>query len=322
MPSTWTACGASTTTCCAAGCPVTSNGHRCRSAAIGGSSPNDAPAIEIAPARPREEFGAWLREQTDTPLDYEHGPAWHLAVLPFTDGGTGLSLVISHGLTDGVGLTPRWPTPPPAVTIRSAGRPPDHDAGGVRCARTPARLLATHPPSAGRSPPARGWPGSARREAAACTSESAPFSAPNEQIDIPAATVFIDIDEWDASPGTRRNQQLAAGRIRREICTTGRPRHGRRRDGHLVDACQRTLRWRHQGQCGGQRRPDGRSDEGDRRPPRGPRRGQAALIRAQDVPDERFALLPLVPFLPKRLVKKMVGVAGGGTTNCLLLQPR
>src|SRR6187200_1395689 len=27
-------------------------------------SPNDAPAIEIARARPREEFGAWLREQT------------------------------------------------------------------------------------------------------------------------------------------------------------------------------------------------------------------------------------------------------------------
>ncbi len=39
-----------------------------------------------------------------------------------------------------------------------------------------------------------------------------------------------------------------------------------------------------------------------------------ALIRVQEVPDERFALLPLVPFLPKRLVKRMVGVAAGGTT--------
>ena len=33
------------------------------------------------------------------------------------------------------------------------------------------------------------------------------------------------------------------------------------------------------------------------------------------MPDEKYALLPLVPFLSKRLVKKMVDVAGGGTTN-------
>ena len=40
-----------------------------------------------------------------------------------------------------------------------------------------------------------------------------------------------------------------------------------------------------------------------------------ALIRAQDVTDEKYALLPLVPFLSKRLVKKMVDVAGGCSTN-------
>src|ERR1700752_583259 len=58
----------------------------------------------VGTSRPREGFDAWLREQAATPLDAEHGPGWHLAVLPFIDGGAGVSLVISHALTDGVGL--------------------------------------------------------------------------------------------------------------------------------------------------------------------------------------------------------------------------
>ena len=58
----------------------------------------------VATPRPREVFDAWLSEQANTPLDAEHGPEWHLAMLPFTDGGAGVSLVISHCLTDAVGL--------------------------------------------------------------------------------------------------------------------------------------------------------------------------------------------------------------------------
>ena len=68
-------------------------------------SPSGQPELEIvATPRPREEFDAWLDEQANTPLDAEHGPGWHLAMLPFTDGGAGVSLVASHCLTDGVGL--------------------------------------------------------------------------------------------------------------------------------------------------------------------------------------------------------------------------
>ena len=40
-----------------------------------------------------------------------------------------------------------------------------------------------------------------------------------------------------------------------------------------------------------------------------------ALIRPKEVPDERWALLPLVPLLPQRLTRRVVGVATGGTTN-------
>ena len=40
-----------------------------------------------------------------------------------------------------------------------------------------------------------------------------------------------------------------------------------------------------------------------------------ALIRHREVPDERLALLPLVPLLPKRLVRRMVSVAAGSATQ-------
>src|ERR1700754_2447827 len=68
-------------------------------------SPNGTPALEIVETpRPREDFDSWLREQANTPLDLEKGPGWHLAALPFTDGGTGVTLVVSHSITDGGGL--------------------------------------------------------------------------------------------------------------------------------------------------------------------------------------------------------------------------
>ncbi len=91
-------------------------------------SPSDQPDLEIvATPRPREEFDAWLSEQANTTLDAEHGPGWHLAVLPFTDGGAGVSLVISHCLTDAVGLCE-------ALTDAASGRhdPINWPAAGSR----------------------------------------------------------------------------------------------------------------------------------------------------------------------------------------------
>ncbi len=40
-----------------------------------------------------------------------------------------------------------------------------------------------------------------------------------------------------------------------------------------------------------------------------------ALIRRQEVPDERWALLPLTPLLPRWLIRGMAGVALGGATT-------
>ena len=280
-------------------------------------SPNDAPAIEIAQARPREEFGAWLHEQTDIPLDYEHGPAWHLAVLPFTDGGTGLSLVISHGLTDGVGLTTAladaasgrddsiiWP---PAGSRRrvaraAPGRPPDRSRHTLR--RPGDRRRSTDGPAC---------PSADRRLRAPAVPTFGPTMAPDEQIDIPAATVFIDMDEWDAraqSLGGTSNSLLAG------FAAKFAQRAGRVTAGDGMATLTMPVNERFDGDTranavgNAEVTVDPTKVTTDLREVRAAVKG--ALIRVQEVPDERFALLPLVPFLPKRLVKRMVGVVSGG----------
>ncbi|WP_059020035.1 hypothetical protein [Mycobacterium sp. M26] len=58
--------------------------------------------LDVAPApRPREEMLAWFDEQMYKPIDPEHGPAWRMAVLPFTDGGGAVTLIVSHSVADG-----------------------------------------------------------------------------------------------------------------------------------------------------------------------------------------------------------------------------
>jgi hypothetical protein len=65
--------------------------------------PSDIDVAECA--RPRAELGDWADERSQLPADPEWGPGWHLAVLPLTDGSTAVSLVASHYLLDGIGLS-------------------------------------------------------------------------------------------------------------------------------------------------------------------------------------------------------------------------
>lgn len=54
-------------------------------------------------ARPRSDLSDWLEERSQVPIDPENGPSWHMGVQPFTDGSTGVSIVVSHCVIDGVG---------------------------------------------------------------------------------------------------------------------------------------------------------------------------------------------------------------------------
>lgn len=79
--------------------PLPFGRHRWVSA-LGPSSPLD---VDDA-GRPREQLGDWVDERSQVPADPEFGPGWHLGAAIFDDGSTGVSLVASHCLVDGMGL--------------------------------------------------------------------------------------------------------------------------------------------------------------------------------------------------------------------------
>ena len=282
-------------------------------------SPSGQSDLEIAAPRPREEFDAWLNEQANTPLDAEHGPEWHLAVFPFTDGGAGVSLVISHCLTDAVGLCE-------ALTDAASGR---HDpikwpvAGSRRrwqALREDARQTARDIPAMGRAAVAvarfarrnRGADGSGTQLPSAPRS---PFVGAHQRVALNNAVIFVDADEWDArahSLGGTSNALLAGlaarlaqrvGRVTGDgLATLEIPVNQRTADDTRANAMTSvdiTV--------------DPEPAATDLREIRAAIK--QALIRNQEAPDGRLAMLPLAPLLPQRLVRRMVSVALGGATT-------
>jgi hypothetical protein len=283
-------------------------------------SPSGQSDLEIIETPcPREGFDAWLGEQANTPLDAEHGPGWHLAVLPFNDGGAGVSLVISHCLTDGVGLCE-------ALTEAASGHhnpinwPAARSRRRWQALREDARQTARDIPGIGRAVGAaaqfarrhRGRAGSATLPP---TLPPAPTAEADERVTLSTATIFLDADEWDArahSLGGTSNS-LLAGLAARLAQRVGRVTA----DGSATPSIPVSERTAGDTRANAITNVDITVDPAlaarDLREIRAATK--QALIRHREVPDERWALLPLVPLLPQRLVRQLVGVATGGTTN-------
>lgn len=262
----------------------------------------------VAAARPRAEFDAWLVEQAHTPLDAEHGPPWYLAVLPFAEGGAGVSLVLSHCLADGLGLCE-------ALADAASGRddairwPAARSRRRSQVLRADIRQTARDLPASGRAVGAVARLAWRERGTAGPASTGRPVK--DEPIAMPMTTVFLDGDEWDARAkaiGGTTNTLFAA------VAARLAQRVGRvAADGSLVLAMPVNER------IPGDTRANAVTNADivvPRVPPANDLREmrstiKEALIRHNEVPNERWALMPLVPFLPKRLVKKLVGVAAG-----------
>ena len=283
-------------------------------------SPSDPSDLEIvATPRPREEFDAWLDEQASTPLDSEHGPEWHLAVLPFTDGGAGVSFVISHCLTDGVGgceaLADAASGRDDAITWPAAASRPRW-----RALREDARQTARDIPGIGRAvvAAARTARRNRRGDGSAAplhTAPRSPFVGPDEHVTVPMATIFVEASEWDtrahALGGT--SNTLLAGLAARLAQRVGRVAA----DGSVVLAIPVNERaaadTRANAITGVDVSVDPAPAATDLREMR--TAIKQALIRRHEVPDERLALLPLVPLLPKWLFRRGVSVAVGSATS-------
>ena len=282
-------------------------------------SPSDQPELEIvATPRSREEFDAWLDEQAKFPLDAEHGPGWHLAMLPFTDGGAAVSLVLTHCLTDGIGGCV-------AIVEAACGYDSaiDWPAAGSRrrwqALRQDARQTVRDIPAIGRAAVAAArFARRNRGRAGSATPPPAPLAGVDELVALPTATIFVDADEWyaraDSLGGT--SNTLLAGLAARLAERVGRVAA----DGSVNLAMPVNERVADDTRANAVAMVDITVDPApaatDLREIRAATK--QALIRHREVPDERQDLLPLVPLLPRRLTRRMASVATGGVTNVVV----
>lgn len=273
--------------------------------------------LDFDDPRERSELGRWIDERATMPLDPEFGPAWHVGVLPMTDGSTAISIVISHCVSDGGGAIASMVNAIHGRTL-DYGYPPPASRPRGQALRADLRDTVRGLPEVGRTLVEAAKQAVRRRgELSNPGGTKSVVSGPDHQVFTPSATVCVKLDDWD-----RRASELGG-------------------NGHsLVAGFVATLA-RQIGRVG----PDGmvtlNIPQGDRLPGDGDTRANAVVLVnlaidpakvttdltearaamreglrvAREVPDENLALLPLTPFIPKRVVKKMADVAFGFSTE-------
>ncbi|WP_027342058.1 hypothetical protein [Hamadaea tsunoensis] len=137
----------------------------------------------------------WAEARAGVPIDAGHRP-WHLAARPLTGGGHVATLVVSHALTDGIGLL------------------------NALAAEPPARQVPRHLPHRGVLPGLRealsGLPSGVRAALLAARRSGSPVAAPRcTRTRARAALATVDASAWRAASGGSSNALFLsiAGRV-------------------------------------------------------------------------------------------------------------
>jgi hypothetical protein len=258
-------------------------------------------------ARPRTEFSDWADEHAQSPIDPEWGPGWRLAVQPFTDGSTAVSLVASHCLVDGLagGL---------AIADAANGRhhdfgyPPPRSRTLLRALGSDARQTLRDIPEVVRAIAAMARLARGGQQDLARLGGSRPIAANTDDatVMIPAITIQLDARDWDARAaalGGTSNALLNA------IAAKAGERLGRRRadDGGVSLRFVVSDRGEHD------TRANALSFVTIEVDPTQVTRDLAevrvaikqALSTLGDAPDESLAVLPVTPWTPQWVVRRM-----------------
>ena len=278
------------------------------------SSLGPATGLVVAEPRPRSAFSDWLDERSQVLVDPEHGPGWHLAVLPMTDGSTGVTLVGSHHLGDGVGALL---TVVEAVTgaTRDLGYPIPGSRKRFRAGLTDLRETAGSVPEVGRTLVAAAKLINGQRGEAG----AAPTPPPNRgtgddaPIVVPVVSAFVDLAQWDAAADARygNSSALVAG----FAAHLGRIMQRQSADGAVPVVFALNDRTslddtRANAMLFAQARIDPATVSTDLTDARNAIR--EALKKARDEPDATLQLLPLVPFVPRRALRRVAEQFLGG----------
>jgi hypothetical protein len=275
------------------------------------------PSLDIAEsARPRAELSDWLDERAQLPIDPEWGPSWSMGVLPLTDGSTAVSLVASHCQGDG-GAALMAILDGVLGNIRDAGYPAPRSGSRLRAAAADARQTLRDAPEIARALGAGVRLTYRRRHDFVRSKEARPVAIRSDGADrnvvVPAVSVYIDIDDWDARAQALQGNSysLVAGFAAKLAEHLGRRRSS---DGAVtlnIPVSDRTTLDDTRGNAVAlfNISLDPTQVAKDLSGTRAALK--QAVKTAREVPDEALELLPLIPFVPKRAVKKLADVLFG-----------
>jgi hypothetical protein len=148
--------------------------------------------------RPRAELMDWADELGNLHIDPERGPACYLAVQPFDDGATGVCVVASHVIGDGVGgILALY------EAITGMIRDPGYDQPG---SRPKAKAIAADLRQAVRDIPLTVRTAvkavkmfRAQRDDFARARAAHAGNVDNRHVVVPSVAIFIDTAQWDAT---------------------------------------------------------------------------------------------------------------------------
>jgi hypothetical protein len=278
------------------------------------SSLGPASDLDVAgTSRPRAELSDWIDERAQLPIDPEWGPGWHLGILPMTDGSTAVSLVLSHCLSDGLGSLQ---TIVDAVkgTRRNFGYPRPHSRTRLRAVAADLRQTARDTPEVARTVVLAAKQGFRRRHEIARSGPKRSAATPKDtgNVVMPAITIYIDLDDWDARANSLggTSYSLVAG-----FAAKLAERIGRRRasDGAVTLHIPISDRTPDDTRANAASLANVSFDPTEVTTDLSGARVaiKQSLTMLQEAPDETLQLLPLTPFLPKRVVKRGANVVFG-----------
>ncbi|MGE2688610.1 hypothetical protein [Mycolicibacterium pulveris] len=269
-----------------------------------------ATELDVAEPRPRSEVSDWFDERAQIPVDPEHGPGWHMGVLPMTDGSTAVSLVGSHYLADGVGGL-QSVTEAVSGTRRDFGHPLPQVGSRFRGGLAELRGAVKHLPEAVRTVGVAARLGlQSRSETPASTTSARPATrrtGTDTRVVVPAVSVLVDLTQWDARAASLNgtSHSLVAGFAAKLGEHMGR----KRADGTVTLVMALNARnlpddTRANAMIFGSADIDPASVVTDLTDARGAVR--QALQKAREEPDPVMQLLPLVPYVPRSALKRVV----------------
>jgi Wax ester synthase-like Acyl-CoA acyltransferase domain len=271
------------------------------------SSLGPSTEMDIATPRPRTELSDWVDECAQAPIDPEYGPGWRLKVLPMTDGSTAVSLVMSHCLADGVGAV---------QTIvdgikgnrRSFVYPQAHSRTRSRAVASDLLATARDIPEIARTLRAAAKQAVRRRREifrpTGSKSSAGGFAGDESTVVSPAITVYVDLDDWDACADSLGGTSYA---LVAALAAKFGERTGRRRarDGAVTLNIPISDRVPDDTRANAATIATVVVDSATVTEDLTATRAaiKQALKALKDEPDETLELLPLTPFIPKRMVK-------------------